>query len=521
MLDHERNEQQFAASEHDDAQLTDPHVLLATMQQLRQEVAQEGDELYRQWRPSIQRRSFLLSGQNLAAYLALRQRDLRPLQAALMPWGLSSLGRGESRVLANLDAVIATLAAIVQEDKAHLPKHPPLRTFFSGERLLSDNAEALFGPPTPSRRVRIMVTLPAEAAHDDGFVRDLLQRGMNCVRINCAYNTPAEWEAMIAHVRRAEQESGRVCKVLMDLAGPKARTGQVALPEPKQRLHVGERVLLTRGTPVVSQHYPVQVACQLPEVLDQLRVGAEVWIDEGKLGTQVEAMLPEGLLLRVTHAREKGERLRPDKGLNFPGTELQLSPLTEKDRHDLDFIAHHADIVGYSFVQEAADIDLLQQELRQRQDKQAQPLALIAKIETPRAVRNLPELIAHAAGKQPLGVMIARGDLAVEIGYERLAEIQEELLWVCEAAHVPVIWATQVLENFVSKGTPSRAEMTDAAMSERAECVMLNKGPYVTEAVTILDHVLARMQDHQVKKTPQLRALHMWQQARGKKKGSL
>ncbi len=517
MLDHERNEQQFAASEHDDAQLTDPHVLLATMQQLRQEVAQEGDELYRQWRPSIQRRSFLLSGQNLAAYLALRQRDLRPLQAALMPWGLSSLGRGESRVLANLDAVIATLAAIVQEDKAHLPKHPPLRTFFSGERLLSDNAEALFGPPTPSRRVRIMVTLPAEAAHDDGFVRDLLQRGMNCVRINCAYNTPAEWEAMIAHVRRAEQESGRVCKVLMDLAGPKARTGQVALPEPKQRLHVGERVLLTRGTPVVSQHYPVQVACQLPEVLDQLRVGAEVWIDEGKLGTQVEAMLPEGLLLRVTHAREKGERLRPDKGLNFPGTELQLSPLTEKDRHDLDFIAHHADIVGYSFVQEAADIDLLQQELRKLRGEQARPLALIAKIETPRAVRNLPELIAHAAGKQPLGVMIARGDLAVEIGYERLAEIQEELLWVCEAAHVPVIWATQVLENFVSKGTPSRAEMTDAAMSERAECVMLNKGPYVTEAVTILDHVLARMQDHQVKKTPQLRALHMWQQARGKK----
>ena len=82
---------------------------------------------------------------------------------------------------------------------------------------------------------------------------------------------------------------------------------------------------------------------------------------------------------------------------------------------------------------------------------------------------------------------------------------------MCEAAHVPVIWATQVLENFVSKGTPSRAEMTDVVMAERAECVMLNKGPYVTEAVTILDHVLTRMQEHQVKKTPQLRALRTWQ----------
>jgi pyruvate kinase len=88
--------------------------------------------------------------------------------------------------------------------------------------------------------------------------------------------------------------------------------------------------------------------------------------------------------------------------------------------------------------------------------------------------------------------------------------MQEEILWLCEAAHVPVIWATQVLENLVAKGTPSRAEMTDAAMAERAECVMLNKGPYLPEAVTILDDVLTRMRAHQLKKTPQLRALHSW-----------
>ena len=91
-----------------------------------------------------------------------------------------------------------------------------------------------------------------------------------------------------------------------------------------------------------------------------------------------------------------------------------------------------------------------------------------------------------------------------------MAEIQEEILWLCEAAHVPVIWATEVLERFVDKGTPSRSEMTDAAMSARAECVMLNKGEYVREAVTILDNVLKRMQEHQTKKTPTLRALNAW-----------
>lgn len=497
------------ANEH----MPDPQVLLDTLQRLRSEIAQEGEETFRQWRPFIQRRAFMISGQNLATYLALRRRDLRQVQAALMSWGLSSLGRSEARVVANLDAVIATLALIAQKGEETRPKHPPLRAFFRGGRLLDNNTQDLFGKPLPHRRVRIMVTLSTEAAYDEELVRDLLRRGTDCVRINCAYDTPAEWEAMIANVRRAEREIGRVCKVLMDVSGPKARTGEVILPEPKYRLVEGESLLLTGSQAADTQRFPLQVGCTLPEVLDQLRMGAEVWIDEGKLGTRVEAILPEGLLLRVTNARSKGERLRSDKGLNFPGTQLRLSPLTEKDKRDLDFVATHADIVGYSFVQEAADINLLQQELQARLGERWQELAVIAKIETARAVRNLPEIIVHAAGKQPMGVMIARGDLAVEIGYERLAEIQEELLWVCEAAHVPVIWATQVLENFVRKGTPSRAEMTDAAMAERAECVMLNKGPYVAEAVTILDHVLARMQEHQMKKTPQLRALHMWQKS--------
>lgn len=107
------------------------------------------------------------------------------------------------------------------------------------------------------------------------------------------------------------------------------------------------------------------------------------------------------------------------------------------------------------------------------------------------------------------GVMIARGDLAVESGFERLAEVQEEMLWVCEAAHVPVVWATQVLESLAQDGRPSRAEITDAAMGDRAECVMLNKGPHVVDAVRVLDDILKRMQAHQSKKQAMLRMLHM------------
>jgi pyruvate kinase len=107
--------------------------------------------------------------------------------------------------------------------------------------------------------------------------------------------------------------------------------------------------------------------------------------------------------------------------------------------------------------------------------------------------------------------MVARGDLAVEMGFERLAEVQEEILWMCEAAHVPVIWATQVLEGLAKTGAPSRAEVTDAAMSARAECVMLNKGPYIVEATRFLGAVLERMQSHQSKKSATLRKLSVSQ----------
>jgi pyruvate kinase len=315
---------------------------------------------------------------------------------------------------------------------------------------------------------------------------------------------------MIGHVRRAEMVTGHRCRVLMDLGGPKVRTGEAVMPRTKDRLNVGDAFLLARDEFADDREYPMQVKCTLPQLFNHLKIGAAVWIDDGKMGCVVEEILPTGAKLRVTVARSKGERLRPDKGLNFPDTYLPVAALTDKDREDLDFVVRFADMVGYSFVQEPEDMDALMAEIAQRETPARRPLGVVAKVETPRAVRNLPELIAHAAGQRPFAVMLARGDLAVELGYQRLAEMQEEILWLCEAAHVPIIWATQVLENLAKKGIPSRAEITDAAMSVRAECVMLNKGPFINEAVTMLDDVLTRMQGHQSKKTPQLRALRSW-----------
>jgi pyruvate kinase len=148
-------------------------------------------------------------------------------------------------------------------------------------------------------------------------------------------------------------------------------------------------------------------------------------------------------------------------------------------------------------------------QLQKRLEQLPRSLGIILKIETRAAFERLPELLLAAMRSPKVGVMIARGDLAVECGYERLAEVQEEILWMCEAAHVPVIWATQVLETMTQDGQPSRAEITDAAMGVRAECVMLNKGPEMVATVRALDDILTRMQGHQNKKQSMLRSLNV------------
>lgn len=275
-------------------------------------------------------------------------------------------------------------------------------------------------------------------------------------------------------------------------------------PAPEVRLFDNDMLLLARNACHNEEEFPV-IICSHPQIIDRLTDGQWVWFDDGKLGTVVEAVDEQGAWLRVRNSRPNGVKVRGDKGINFPDLRLDLPCLTAKDLEDLDFACKYADIIGFSFVQSRHDMEKLMAEMAQRN---AGHLAIIAKVETRAGVQNLPEIIFSALGKQRLGVMIARGDLAVELGGERLAEIQEELLWLCEAAHVPVIWATQVLESLTKKGITSRAELTDAAMSGRAECVMLNKGPYVVEAVKRLNNILIRMQDHQHKKEARLRALH-------------
>ena len=251
---------------------------------------------------------------------------------------------------------------------------------------------------------------------------------------------------------------------------------------------------------------PAHISCTLPEIFARVKAGEPILFDDGEIEGQIQEVHSEALLVKITAADTGGRRLRSDKGINLPESNLQLNHLTAKDKKDLAFVVRHADIVNLSFVNHPDMVAELQQELQRHQ---ALHLAIMLKIETKAGFSNLPHLLLAVMRTYPAGIMIARGDLAVECGWQRLAEVQEEILWLCEAAHLPVVWATQVLEKLAKKGRPSRAEITDAAMAQRADCVMLNKGPYVLKAITMLDDILKRMQEHQYKKNPMLRSLQV------------
>ncbi len=346
------------------------------------------------------------------------------MQRKLMVRGMSTLGRSEGHVMATLDAVIATLSGLSPQSEKRLAHPLSDRAFRRGERQLISNTDELFGPPRSGRAGRIMVTLGTDAADDRNLIAGLAGAGADVVRINCGHGDAAEWARMIANAKAAG--SVRPLRILMDIAGPKVRTLEVITPAKTNQMNIGDTLWLAhRLDPDRSD--PFQATCAPAGVINRLSVGDLVSLDDGKLSSSITTRTAEGVLIAITSGRLKGIKLTPERGLNFPGVDLGLDPLTEKDRHDLDFVALNADLVGMSFVETAAQVEDFQAELAARRpDWQA--LGLIAKIETPTAVRNLPDIIVQGAGRQPFAVMIARGDLAVEIGFERVAEIQQEIL---------------------------------------------------------------------------------------------
>ncbi len=596
-------------------------------------------ELEKEMQPSIARVALdrRESARNLVHYVALRQHDLRDLQLQLSQRGLSSLGRSESCVLGSLLEVSqrAHESLALRGHRGAMRELERLEkacsTAMSWEMAkyyLHQHTRDMLGPRPEDRHIYIMVTAPTAREADRAWMVKMLRAGMNVLRINCAHEGEREWGQMVHALRDGCAETGKECRVLMDLAGPKIRTGRIAgarriagWKPPKDdigRIVAPARVVLRRAsdppadgtgpfffvrdeafanlrkgdemrfldarrkrrslkvhdvgrdeivalstrrayvldkararvyrgsrhafdlaievgghegaavdvkagdTLILTRHdtegkpprrnaegrvaTPGIIACTLPAALDHLNLGHSVLLDDGRIHAVVERATKrhDRFVLRVVRTQKETVKLRAEKGINLPDTLTTVPSLTPEDLRALPFVAEHADGVSLSFVRTPEDVRILHKEL----DRIGRPgIGVVLKVETRAAFENLPRLLLEGLRRPPLAVMIARGDLAVEVGFERLAELQEEILWLCEAAHVPAIWATQVLDTLARTGVPSRAEVTDAAASVAAECVMLNKGPFVDEAVGVLSDILRRMEKHHYKKRSLFRKL--------------
>lgn len=193
--------------------------------------------------------------------------------------------------------------------------------------------------------------------------------------------------------------------------------------------------------------------------------GEPIAFDDGKILGTIQGTCMSEIIVSITGADRRGTKLGSEKSINIPESNIPFEGLTSKDLKDLDFVAAHAHMVGVSFVKNVRDVIVLRQEIEKRQLRN---MGIVLKIETKDGFKNLPLLLLEVTkSPNPVGVMIARGDLAVECGWERLADVQEEILSICNAAHIPVIWAAQVLESLVKTGVPTRAEITDVASGRR------------------------------------------------------
>ena len=563
--------------------------------------------------------NFLQSARNLIHYRALRMKDIRSLQKKLGNMGLSRLAKSDSHVMASLLSNKSILEGFLNGGPITI-KRAGL-TFKKSARLEKTNAKSLLGYRSKGRLTRIMVTVPSEVSHNYQMAYDMIASGMNCARINCAHDDATVWKQMIDHIRIASQKLKRKCKIMMDLGGPKIRTGPLT-PGPKVRkfrptknirgkviaaseiwlgqeaptnakiahlpitwknldvleegdrlffkdarkkkreftitkvnkkgcfvqsfktayletgiglhtnaerssypikvgeippveqaiiLHSGEFLRLHRAKDLGESALfdkdntlinPAHLSCTSPEIFNSVKVNEPIFFDDGKIEGIIRETNSEEMLIEIMQTKANGGKLKADKGINLPSSDLNINGLTEKDKRDLIFVAQHADVVNLSFVNRPQDIKDLFAELKKL--NAPKKLGIILKIETQSGFNNLTNILLEGMQSYPLGVMIARGDLAIECGWDNIGRVQEEIMSLCQAANVPDVWATQVLENLAKEGIPSRAEITDATMAQRTDCVMLNKGPYILQSIKLLDTILKDMAPYHEKKTPML-----------------
>lgn len=329
-------------------------------------------------------------------------------------------------------------------------------------------------------RTKIIATI-GPASRKQETISAMIQAGLNVARMNFSHSSQAEHQSTIDLIRKHNKEHGTNVCLLGDLQGPKLRIGTVANDE--IFLETGSTVQLT-GEECIST--PEKLYIRYPHLAQDVNAGENILLDDGKIRLQViDAGKKSGISAVVVH----GGKLSSKKGVNFPESNLSVPAVSEKDLADLHFaVKHHVEWIALSFVRSADDVAQLKKQLHSMHSK----TKVIAKIEKPEAVRNITDIISVADA-----VMVARGDLGVEMELELVPVLQKQIAQQCINAAKPVIIATQMMESMIQNPTPTRAEANDVtnAVLDGADAVMLSAetstGAYPVEVVRIMQKIVS------------------------------
>jgi pyruvate kinase len=345
------------------------------------------------------------------------------------------------------------------------------------------------------RRAKIVCTL-GPAVSTPERIRELVAAGMDVARLNLSHGEYADHEAIYREIRAASDESGHAVGVLVDLQGPKIRTGRFA--QGPVELAAGDTFTITTRDVAGNRD---EVGTTYDGLPGDVHAGDTLLLDDGKVALQAIEVTDTDVRCTVT----VGGTVSNNKGINLPGVAVSVPALSEKDKEDLRWaLGLRADMVALSFVRSAKDLE----DVHEVMDEVGVRLPVIAKVEKPQAVDNLTEIIAAFDG-----VMVARGDLGVELPLEDVPIVQKEAIEIARRQAKPVIVATQVLESMIENPRPTRAEASDAANAvlDGADAIMLSGetsvGAYPIEAVRTMARIIESTEEHGLERIPPLGTL--------------
>ena len=344
------------------------------------------------------------------------------------------------------------------------------------------------------RRAKIVCTL-GPASNSEAIVRDLMRLGMDVARLNFSHGTHEEHARMIERLRKIADKEGRSICILQDLQGPKIRTGRLKYRAPVSLKSSSNVVITPRDIPGTSS----VISTTFKTLAQEVEPGARILLSDGLIELRVRAVRGDDVECEVVNGGLLGEH----KGINLPGATVRVPSLTEKDEKDLEFgIKHGVDMVAASFIRTAEDVRAVKRQVHAHRSD----AWVIAKLEKPQAIEHLEEIMEVSDG-----VMVARGDLGVEMPPEKVPVIQKLIIRRASEWRKPVITATQMLESMIENPRPTRAEASDVANAifDGTDAVMLSgetaTGKHPREAVSIMAKIVLEAESHMEGQIPRRR----------------